>query len=91
MSIAAGGKILQNIVKDKMGQEWLPKSTTFFNVQVMNSAVYRSVTGRDPPTQPIGVDMYEQHGLPFFKMYEEPSNVHGNFAMVKSVAELEEK
>jgi hypothetical protein len=32
---------------------------------------------------------YVQLGFPFFKMYEEPPGIFGNFGAVKSVAEIE--
>ncbi|KAF1952077.1 integral membrane protein [Byssothecium circinans] len=74
MSIAAGGKIKQR--------------TTVFNVQVLNSAVYHAVTGGPPPSMPISAATYDQHGFPFFNLYEEPSGVSGEFSIVKSVAEM---
>jgi hypothetical protein len=35
--------------------------------------------------------MYAAEGFPFFKMYEEPSGIFGNFSAVKSIAELDKK
>lgn len=32
---------------------------------------------------------YVKLGFPFFKMYEEPSGIYGNFGAVKSIAEIE--
>lgn len=89
MSIAAGGHIHQVIYTDKMGDEWLPDRTTVFNVQVLNSAVYKAVTGRAPPTKPIDAKTYKKNGLPFFKMYEEPSGISGTFGLVKSVGQID--
>lgn len=31
---------------------------------------------------------YAALGFPFYKMYEEPTGIHGDFSKVKSVAEL---
>ncbi|KAH3971319.1 hypothetical protein HBH70_016400 [Parastagonospora nodorum] len=89
MTVAAGGKIHQVIEEDHLGDDWLPGRTTVFNAQVLNSAAYRSVTGVAPPTEPIDAATYARNGLPFFKMYEEPSGIHGNFSAVKSVAAID--
>jgi hypothetical protein len=89
MSVAAGGKIKQTIVKDSDSEPWLSGRTTVFNAQILNSAVYEEVTGEAPPGKPMDSKTYKSHGLPFFKMYEELSGVSGNFSMVKSVAEID--
>lgn len=91
MSIAAGGKIHQSITADNLGTDWLPGRTTVFNVQILNSAVYKSVTGEAPPTKPVDPCIYEHYDLPFFKLYEEPSGIHGDFGLVKSVAQIDGK
>jgi hypothetical protein len=69
--------------------DWLPGRTTVFNAQILNSAAYRAVTGDIPPTLPIDATAYTKLGFPFFKNYEELSGIRGNFAAVKSVAEIE--
>ncbi|KAF1979228.1 hypothetical protein BU23DRAFT_563445 [Bimuria novae-zelandiae CBS 107.79] len=89
MSIAAGGQIEQVIAKDTYNHEWLPEQTTVFNVQMLTSAAYKMVTGSAPPYKPIGAEEYAAHNMPFFKMYEEPSGVCGDFGAVKSVAQLD--
>jgi hypothetical protein len=65
---------------------WDSDRTTVFNIKVLNSAVYKSVTGETPPTQPMGAKTYKQQGLPFFRMYEEPSG-----GPVKSIARIDKK
>ena len=89
MSVAAGGEIKHNITPDSHGADWQPFRTTVFNVQILNAAFYHAVTGKEPPTRPMTATNYAEHGLPFFKLYEEPSNVHGAFDAVKSVAQIE--
>jgi hypothetical protein len=71
--------------------DWLPGRTTVFNAQILNSAAYQVVTGEAPPMQPITANMYATKGFPFFKMYEEPSGISGNFGAVKSIAEIDKK
>ncbi|KAF2688901.1 hypothetical protein K458DRAFT_331541 [Lentithecium fluviatile CBS 122367] len=90
MSVAAGGKISQVIMPDDQGSDWLVDRTTVFNVQVLNSTVYKVVTGSEPPSKPIDAITYQDHGLPFFAHYEEPSGISGDFSMVKSVAQIKE-
>ncbi|KAG9200675.1 hypothetical protein G6514_006855 [Epicoccum nigrum] len=88
MSVAAGGAIEQSITPDNHGEDWLPFRTTVFNVQILNAAFYHAVTGEEPPTRPMTAAEYAELDLLFFKLYEEPSNVHGAFDAVKSVAKL---
>jgi hypothetical protein len=48
------------------------------------------VTGIEPPPSPITAAHYAAAGMPFFTLPSEPpSGIHGNFAHVKSIAELE--
>jgi hypothetical protein len=89
MSMAAGGKIKQVIHPDGNGEDWLSNRTTVFNVQILNSAVYKAVTGTDPPANPVSAQTYANNGFPFFKMYEEPSGISGDFSLVKSVGEID--
>lgn len=50
-----------------------------------------AVTGRAPPTTPIDAKTYQQHGYPFFDIWnEELSGVKGDFNKVKSVGEMDE-
>jgi len=91
MAVAAGGRIKQKIMADDLGELWQSGQTTVFNVQILNSIFYRSVTGEDPPMKPIDAKTYTQHGFPFFMMYEEPSGISGNFSMVKSVRQIDGK
>jgi len=88
MAVAAGGSIKQVIHKDNNGERWLVDRTTVFNIQILNSAVYKKVTGLAPPTVPLDVATYKKQGLPFFKIYEEPSGISGDFSQVKSVARV---
>ena len=92
MGIAAGGRIRQVIHEDLKGDKWLPHHTTVFNVQILNSLLYKWVTGVPAPGRPIDVATYAASGLPFFAHYEEPSGICGGaaFANVQSVAEIQE-
>jgi hypothetical protein len=91
MSVAAGGKIKQVIERDTPGSDRLPDKTTVINVQTLNSVSYHSVTGQDPPAKPITAEQYEKYGYPFFKVYEEPTGVSGDFSEIESVAEIDQR
>lgn len=92
MTLAPGGKIAQSIVADTLDStKWQSTRTVVFNAQILNSAAYKAVTGKGPPTLPMTAEDYAKHGLPFFKLYEEPSTVHGNFDQVLSVAQMDEQ
>ena len=88
--MAPGGLIKQCIVEDKNpGTIWDRHRTICFNVQILNSQLFKQVTGIDPPKTPISAATYAAHGLPFYKIYNEESNIKGDFAGVKSVKEMD--
>lgn len=60
-------------------------------MQILNSAVYSAVTGQAPPTKAVDAQTYEMYGLPFYKLYEEPSGIFGGFNLVKSIAQINGK
>ncbi|KAH8712150.1 hypothetical protein GQ44DRAFT_776175 [Phaeosphaeriaceae sp. PMI808] len=53
--------------------------------------MYKAVTGNAPPPTPLDVNSYKKYGCPFFKMYEEPSGVFGDFSLVKSIGQIDKK
>ena len=89
MGIAAGGLIKQTIIKDTHDPTiWEPSCGTIFNVQILNSASFRQVTGMDAPTTPVTAATYAQHGYPYYDLWDEKSSgIAGNFDGVKSVNE----
>jgi len=90
MGIAKGGKIEQAIRTDKhLPSRWNPKHTMAFNVQLLNASVFEQVTGLPPPETPVNAEIYAAAGLPFFDMYEEQSNVSGDFDKVKSIGQID--
>jgi hypothetical protein len=92
MAVAAGGRITQTIVRDPYApSRWEAGPPIVFNVQVLNSACFESVTGEAALQSPVDAKTYADLGYPFFDMYEEPSGITGNFAQVKSVAELDDE
>lgn len=88
LGVAAGGLIKQTVVCDP-GHIWHKSQTKAFNVQILNSIHFQRITGRKPPTSPIDAATYAQYGYPFFTIYEEPSDVEGNFSNIKSVGQID--
>jgi len=72
MNIDEDVYIDQRIVKDPGSTEWDATQTKVFNVQILNSAEFKHVTGEEPPEPPEHLDSY----LPYFK---EPSEIAGEF------------
>lgn len=90
LGVAPGGLIKQTIVADPYSPDsWEPERSISFNVQILNSELFRQVTGQAPPPTPITAQTYTDHGLPFFKLYEESSGIVGDFKGVKSVKAID--
>lgn len=67
MAIAPGGLIDQSIVEDPYtASGWDSKRTIMFNVQILSSDVFQTVTGLEPPKTPVTARTYAEHGLPFY-------------------------
>jgi hypothetical protein len=91
MAVTPGGLIRQTIVKDPLqAHEWDTENTVMFNVQLINAAVFKNLTGIDPPSTPITAKTYAEKGYPFFALYEEPSGISGDFP-VKSWAAMDKE
>ncbi|KAF4945245.1 hypothetical protein FGADI_12106 [Fusarium gaditjirri] len=88
MSIAAGGLIRQNIVEEPKGL-YQKSTTAILNVQILNSASFKRVTGQDPPVSPITARTYARHGYPFYSLDEGPATLSGDFPGLKSLCQLE--
>jgi hypothetical protein len=93
MGLGAGGRMRQEIYPDEYGIEtWdLGRSRTV-NVRIVNSEVYREITGEAPPPTPVSARTYTEYGFPWFDLYDEgrgdvaPSPV---LAGVKSVSAID--
>jgi hypothetical protein len=72
--------------------KWIRGLTLTIPVQILNSAVFRQVTGTEPPDCPISAKTYAEAGFPFFELFEEkPSNISGAdaFGSLKSINNIE--
>jgi hypothetical protein len=88
MNIAAGGLITQSIARLPRG-DYKKTVPITFNVQVLNSAGFNHVTGKEPPRSPVSAKTYADAGYPFFSMYEEPTTIDGDFQGLKSIAQID--
>jgi hypothetical protein len=80
MAIAPGGFVNQTIDKDPIpAADWAKDNTIMFNLTLMSASAIYQVTGVKPPVTPVTPSVYAQYGYPFFKLYEEPSGISGDF------------
>jgi hypothetical protein len=93
MGLAAGGKMKQSIYPDPHGiATWDAANSGEIFVHIVNSDLYREITGLEPPATPVDARAYTEHGYPWFALYDEaqgdidPSGVLGG---VKSVKEID--
>lgn len=77
MGLAPGGEIRQAIVPDKQPMEWNWARAKLFNVQILNSVVFESVTGIVPPPPPISFKDYVRAKLPFFHLISDEALAGG--------------
>jgi hypothetical protein len=94
MGLGAGGKMKQEVYKDTFElADWdLAHGSRCF-VHLVNSLVWRAVTGQHPPTPPPTAKQYAKAGLPWYAYYDETATpMEGSSALqnVKSVADLGE-
>jgi hypothetical protein len=72
----------------KLGFQHVPSSEGSSNPQI--ALHFRSFTGSAPPTTPITVADYAEHGYPYFEIYDEkPFGIKGEFEDVRSVNDLD--
>lgn len=89
MAIAPGGLIYQTIVRDPVEtSKWDKDNTIFFNVQLLHPSTFEQLLGFPAPPTPITPEVYQKHGYPFFKLYEEYSGISGDFNGIKSVGQM---
>lgn len=88
MGLAAGGQIQQTIKRDRTDPSiWDSDNVVIFNVQILNSTSFETVTGEQVPDTPVTAEAYAKYDLPYYEIYDEkPSGISGGFAGVESVA-----
>lgn len=93
MGLAAGGRMKQSIYTDPHGKEtWDLQNSARLFVHIVNSEMWREITGEEPPASPISAKDYTNHRLPWFELYDESvPAIQGSskLASLKSVKEMD--
>jgi hypothetical protein len=95
MGLAAGGRMKQKIYPDPYGLDvWDPYARARVYVHIVNSAMWREITGEAAPPTPVNAKSYTSAGLPWFELYDEHAatvDPTAALAGVKSIKELDEE
>jgi hypothetical protein len=93
MGLGAGGSITQKIYPDPHGIDaWDEANSGRVFVHIVNSMMWREITGEEPPPTPVTAAQYTRMGYPWFKLYDEAAaDVAAPEALkgVKSVAQMD--
>jgi hypothetical protein len=72
MGLAAGGRMEQKIYPDDFGIDtWDQEHGNRVFVHIVNSQMYRDITGRPAPETPVSAQDYSKAGYPWFELYDE--------------------
>jgi hypothetical protein len=95
MGIAAGGRLIQQIIKDRYGIEaWDCQSSRFVDIHIVNSEMYQAITGLAPLRSPVSQEEYQNSGIPWFSHYDESAQsakAAGALKKIQSIAEIDKK
>lgn len=93
MGLAAGGTMRQKVYRDPHGIEtWDEARSARVFVHIVNSELWREITGEAPPESPVTAKAYARANLPWFDLYDEhltglrPTKT---LEQIKSVKELD--
>ncbi|MEZ4219360.1 MAG: hypothetical protein R3B13_00435 [Polyangiaceae bacterium] len=93
MGLGAGGRMKQKIYPDPHGIDcWDPRRTARLYVHIVNSELWREITGEAPPVTPVTAKEYAARGFPWFDLYDEHAHTlkgTGTLKHVKSVKDLD--
>lgn len=95
MGLAQGGQMKQAIYADSYGIEaWDADKSERVFVHIVNSELWKEITGEDAPATPVSAQAYAQAGLPWYDLYDEgvPA-VAGSATLtdVKTIAALDKQ
>ena len=83
----------QSIYPDPHGIDtWDPSRTSRVFVHIVNSAMWREITGEEAPPSPVTARDYAAHHLPWFELYDEKLgalSATSTLAAVESVKEMD--
>lgn len=93
MGIGSGGRMKQKIYPDPHGVDtWDQENYGRVFVHIVNSMMYREITGKEPPPTPITAKTYTQYGFPWFDLYDEDLGditVPETFKKIKTIKEID--
>lgn len=94
MGLAAGGRMDQKIYPDSYGvPTWDQGAGARVFVHLVNSELWREITGEAPPPSPVTARSYAEAGLPWFDLYDEAAATiapTSTLAGVKSVKQIDQ-
>ena len=92
MGLAAGGRMKQKIYPDPHGIDtWDPENHGRIYVHIVNSLMYRELTGKELPPTPVTAKTYAQYGLPWFDLYDDKLEDISAPDVLKNVRSVKEK
>jgi hypothetical protein len=95
MGLAAGGQMAQKIYPDPHGRDtWDEENCGLAHVHIVNSAMFREITGEEPPPTPVTARTYTENGLPWFDLYDDHMGTISAPAVlseVKTVKEMDQE
>jgi hypothetical protein len=76
MGLAPGGVMRQSIYDDPYGIDaWDTSVMSRCFVHIVNSEMFRAITGFRPPTEPISADQYQIANIPWFDYWDDEAKV----------------
>jgi len=95
MGLSAGGSMRQKVYPDLYGVEvWDQDCKQRVFVHLVNSTMYREITGEAPPASPVTKGIYARMGYPWFDVWDhelEDVEASDKLAGVKTVAEKDKE
>ncbi|THC94159.1 hypothetical protein EYZ11_006367 [Aspergillus tanneri] len=89
MGIAAGGKLMQDIVTDRSDRRiWNKASAKLLNFQILHPLDFETLTHIVPPSTPITAEEYIKAELPFFVVEEDTDQRLGGAAALTEVKSI---
>lgn len=71
MGIGAGGRMRQKVYPDVHGIDtWDQTAFARLPIHIVNSQMFREITGIAPPPTPISAELYTNLGLPWFELWD---------------------
>ncbi|KAL4774496.1 hypothetical protein BDW60DRAFT_205069 [Aspergillus nidulans var. acristatus] len=93
MGIAAGGKLVQDIVQDSSQKGiWDTARTRLLDIHILQPSDFEAVTHIVPPRAPITIEEYIEAGIPFYAVEEDPDqrlDGSATLAGIKSISAMD--